>query len=133
MRAVLANRELTGFPHELREANLYDPSCLQSQDIADSDLSRFLFAFCAVWLFRASFFPQPFSTHFCDITSKPWNKQSATIERLRIATARHSSAGAKPNTSSNDKGFLRGVTLHCFCKKICVCAMPRVDRCQTSL
>lgn len=66
LRAVPANRELIDFPHELREANLHghqDPSRLQSQDIADSDLMLFLLAFCVVLLFRVSFFPQPFSSH----------------------------------------------------------------------
>lgn len=50
------------FPHELMEASgPLDPSRLQSQDIADSDLILFLLVFCVVLLFHGSFFPQPFS------------------------------------------------------------------------
>ena len=39
----------------------------------------------------------------------------------------------KNNTSLSDKWLHRGAKLHCCCKQIRVCVMPRAGRCQTSL
>lgn len=86
-------------------------------------------------VFYVSFFPQPFThththathTHcsFCDITAKQQTKAIILKDWELVAV--------KTNASLSDKCYLQGVTLHCLCKKICVCAMPRVGRCQTSL
>lgn len=68
---------------------------------------------------------QPTHCRFCDITAKQQNKV-IILEDWELAAV-------KTNASLNDRRYLRGVTLHCLCKRICVCAMPRVGRCQTSL